>query len=87
VVHAVYGAYLLAWVGQNLKFGVVVVTAAAHVAVNNHLKVADQALMLVRLFVLFQANAIQFAQAVRGAVLKMLTALVDSQVLCKVPVQ
>jgi hypothetical protein len=51
VADAVFGQYLRAQFGLNLKYGVVEVTAAEHVAVSNHQKVADQDHMPVELFV------------------------------------
>jgi hypothetical protein len=48
--NVVYGLCLLILPGLNLKFGVAVVRAAAHVVVCRHKVVAELVLMLVKLF-------------------------------------
>jgi hypothetical protein len=50
-VDAAFGQYLPVLYGLDLKYGAEVATAVAHVAVNNHLKVAALDLMHAELFV------------------------------------
>ena len=77
VVVAVYGLYQLLYVGLDLKYGVQVVTAAAHVAVCNQIVVVDQDHMQQRPYKLLRLKHLQSVQADQVVVRSLVEALTD----------
>ena len=72
-----HGLCLQEYAGQNLKYGVVVVTAVAHVAANNRHAVVVLARMLVKLLELPLLKYSLFAPVALVAVLKTAKELAD----------
>ena len=78
VVVVVYGLYQLLYDGLDLKYGVQVATAVAHVAVCNQIVAAVQDRMLERPFELLRLKHLQSAQADQVVVRSLVEALTDS---------